>query len=204
MCYISDIHISGNLSDERFGAKHMGASEYLSLTYKKHSFYENIFGKKLEFLLGNEKIEVVAHYQFYDNISAVRAWKTVTNVSDEPVGLEYVSSFSYTGLEGVKILIPHNSWCRELVWREYTLSGLGLCNFTTHASDRNSTKRISVSNTGTNSAKEYLPMAAAVGNREAILWQIENNGSWPVGNKRHCRQPLSENRRTERAGEFLV
>lgn len=180
LCLLSDIHISGGDSDERFGAKHMGESEYFSLKYKQHRYYENAFGKKLEFLLGNEKTEVVAHFQFYDNISAVRAWKTITNISDEPIGLAYVSSFSYTGLdeEKLKILIPHNSWCRELVWREYTLSDLGLCNFTTHASDRNSTKRISVSNTGTDSAKEYLPMAAAVGKREALLWQIENNGSW--------------------------
>ena len=40
------------------------------------------------------------------------------------------------------------------------------------------TKRISVSNTGSCSSKEYLPMAAAVSDNGTLMWQIENNGSW--------------------------
>lgn len=41
-----------------------------------------------------------------------------------------------------------------------------------------STKRIAVSNTGTWSTKEYMPMGIIENKNECIFWQIENNGSW--------------------------
>ena len=49
-------------------------------------------------MLENKKILVTVHYQFYKNISVVRSWSVVKNISDEPVGLEYLSSFTFTGL----------------------------------------------------------------------------------------------------------
>ncbi|MDY2937281.1 MAG: alpha-galactosidase, partial [Fusicatenibacter sp.] len=172
---ISDIHICGEKNDARFGAKHVGESEAESLKYQKHNYYENEEGNKLEFLLRNDRIEVTVHYQFYKDISTVRAWKTITNLSDDKVGLEYVSSFSYLGIpeENLKLLIPHNSWCSEVDWEEFTPKQLGMKKYRDVT-----TKRISVSNTGSCSAKEYLPMAAAVSDQETLLWQIENNGSW--------------------------
>ena len=172
---ISDIHICGAKHDNRFGAKHVGESGAVSLKYQKYHYYENENGNKLEFLLKDDKIEVVVHYQFYKDISVVRAWKTITNISDDKVGLEYVSSFSYVGIneENLRLLIPHNSWCSEADWEEFTPEQLGMKKY------RNvTTKRISVSNTGSCSTKEYLPMAAAVSDKETLLWQIENNGSW--------------------------
>ena len=144
-CLVSDIHISGGRPDDRFGAKHCGESKRMSLKYQNHNFYENENGNKLEFLLKDDKIEVVVHYQFYKGISAVRAWKTVTNISEDKVGLEYVSSFSYTGIteENLKLLIPHNSWCSEVDWEEFTPEQLGMKKYRDCT-----TKRIAVSNTG--------------------------------------------------------
>ena len=172
---ISDIHICGEKHDYRFGAKHIGESGTESLKYQKHNYYENEDGNKLEFVLKDDKTEVVVHYQFYKNISAVRAWKTIKNISNDKVGLEYVSSFSYTGIndENLKIMIPHNSWCSEVDWEEFTPEQLGMKKYRANLS-----KRISISNTGSCSAKEYLPMAAAVSDKETLIWQIENNGSW--------------------------
>lgn len=172
---VSDVHICGEKYDARFGAKHMGESGTVSLKYQKHNYYENENGNKLEFLLKDDKIEVVVHYQFYKGISAVRAWKTVTNISEDKVGLEYVSSFSYTGIneENLKLLIPHNSWCSEVDWEEFTPEQLGMKKYRANLS-----KRISVSNTGSWSTQEYLPMAAAVSDNDTLIWQIENNGSW--------------------------
>ena len=86
-CLVSDIHISGDIRNDRFGSKHTGESGRLSLKYQKHNYYENEYGNKLEFLLSDGKVTVVAHYQFYNGISAVRAWKTVTNISDDNIGL---------------------------------------------------------------------------------------------------------------------
>ena len=128
-------------------------------------------------------LEVTVHYQLYRDITCLRAWTEVKNISERPVGLEYVSSFSFTGFdtgciplnENIRVLIPHNTWCREADWREYSLSDLGYEKTTEFSG-----KRISVHNTGSFSCKEYLPMGAvtnkATGN--TYLWQIENNGSW--------------------------
>lgn len=172
-CLISDVHICGDMPDGRWGAKHIVTSEMAKLKYKEHKYYENEYGNKLEFVLTSEKTETVVHYQFYKDIAALRAWKTVKNISSEAFGLEYVPSFAYTGLEedDLKIMIAHNSWSYEFDWKEYTLPELGF-------DKRAASKRISFANTGTNSSKEYLPFAAAVSNDTALLWQIENNGSW--------------------------
>lgn len=172
---ISDVAIFGSNQNGRFGTKHIGESEETSLKYQKHNYYENEYGNKLEFLLSNSSIDVVVHYQFYKDISVVRSWKTVTNNSKEIVGLEYVPSLSYTGIseDNLKLYIPHNSWCSEADWEEFTPSQLGFKKY-----QQRTSKRISISNTDSWSTKEYLPMGAAVSSDDAIMWQIENNGSW--------------------------
>lgn len=174
-CPIVEIQATGENQNDHHGAKHTGTWGGLSLTYNTHKCYENEFGNKLEFFLHNEKIEVVVHYQFYAGISAVRAWTDVTNICEECVGLEYVSSFSYTGLENNEplIYIPHNTWCREVDWKTYTLNDLGL-----GRTRRFATKRITESNTGTWSSKEHLPMGAFVDRQNTLMWQIESSGSW--------------------------
>lgn len=179
-----EVHLTGRDQDDHHGVKHTASSGSNSLKYREHQFYENDTGKKLEIVLQDEEMQVTVHYQFYTGVSAIRAWTTVTNLSKYALGLEYVSSFSLTGMgkekvedlsERLKLYIPHNSWCRELDWREQTLTEAGL-----KKNSRFATKRINISNTGTWSSKEYLPMAGLVDEeyRSAYLWQIENNGSW--------------------------
>ena len=174
-CMISEIHISGENPAAHLGAKHAGSWGDSILQYETHRYYKNKYGNKLEFSLSGGKINAVVHYQFYTGAAAVRTWTVVTNISREPVGLEYVSSFSYTGLDenGLKIMIPHNSWAREASWRAYTPWDLSL-----QKTMATGSKRIAVSNTGTWSSKEHLPMAAAVSESGALMWQLENNGSW--------------------------
>ncbi len=174
-CNICDVHISGENHNDHHGAKHTGTWGGLTLKYESHKYYENELGKKLEFELKNEQIKAVVHYQFYKGISAVRAWTVVTNISNKIIGLEYISSFCYTGIEetGVKVSVPHNAWEQEVDWEEYSLSDLGVERIIPF-----STKRISISNTGTWSTKEYLPMGAVRNEETAYLWQIEANGSW--------------------------
>ena len=183
-CEIADIHVTGENQNDHHGAKHTGSSGIFSLKYKTHNYYENALGNKLEFVLEDEMMTATVHYQFYTGIAAVRCWTTVKNISNEVIGLEYVSSFAFTGLDAgdemsandkLSIYIPHNSWMREFVWRKYTLSELGF-----DIIDFFAMKRINISNTGTWSSKEYLPMGA-VNNSETqttLMWQIESNGSW--------------------------
>ena len=180
---IAEIHLCGDNPNDHHMAKHTGGSATFTLKYKSHKYYENDLGNKLELTLADEKIEAVVHYQFYRGISVLRAWTVVTNICQEIVGLEYISSFSYIGIdEGdaplddrMRILIPHNAWCREANWHAYTPSELGYAPLTYFSG-----KRILVTNTGTWSAKEYLPMGAYQNeeSQNTVLWQIEHNGSW--------------------------
>lgn len=180
----SEIHMTGKNQNDHHGAKHTGSCSMNTLKYDEHKYYRNAAGNKLEIKLKDEEICATLHYQFYDNISAARTWTSIDNISTGNVGLEYVSSFSLTGIgkecepakrNQMKRSIPHNSWCREVDWQTYTLEELGLHNSTSF-----STKRISISNTGTWSAKEHLPMGAIANSSNAgcLMWQIENNGSW--------------------------
>lgn len=174
-CSVADVQVCGENPDDHHGAKHTGTSGSFSLKYKSHNYYENSIGNKLEFILADSRMEVTAHYQFYKDLSVVRAWTTVTNICAEPLGLEYVSSFAYTGFETIDptIYMPHSTWCREVNWRENSMSDLGVDRLNWF-----SFKRISATNTGTWSAKEYLPMGAMSGDHTTLLWQIEHNGSW--------------------------
>ena len=174
-CPIADIHICGEDANAHHGAKHVGSSAGQSLKYRSHKYYANGFGNKLEIELADERLKVVAHYQFYNGPAAVRSWVRIRNVGAEPLGIEYISSLSYAGLENDSpdIFIPHNSWTRELAWKKYTLSELGF-----ERTDGFSLKRIAVSNTGTWSSKEHIPMGALSDSDMALMWQIESNGSW--------------------------
>ena len=180
---IAEIHLCGENPNDHHMAKHTGGSATFTLKYKSHKYYENELGNKLELVLADHQLEACVHYQFYKGVSALRAWTAVTNIGDKPIGLEYISSFSYIGIdegdlpldERMRILIPHNAWCREANWHAYTPGELGYAPMT-HFSG----KRICISNTGTWSAKEYLPMGAYqnLESNNTVIWQIEHNGSW--------------------------
>ena len=182
-CSIAEIHMNGRNPDDHHFGKHTGGYGTYTLKYVSHSLYENEDGNKLEILLSNGELEATIHYQLYNGIGVMRSWTDVKNVADKSIGLEYVSSLSYSGFDtgcfpdykDISILIPHNAWCREANWKEYTLSELGY----ERCSDF-SGKRISISNTGTFSCKEYLPMGAIINKKteNTYFWQIENNGSW--------------------------
>ena len=174
-CNISEVHISGENQDEHHGAIHVGTYGGATLKYREHKTFDTATGRKAEFCLENDKLSVVVHYEFFKGVSGVRAWTVVTNISDEPLGMEYVSSFCYNLIptDDMKVLIPHNSWVREGDWQSYTLPELGMECINTLSS-----KRVRVSNTGTWSTKENLPMGAIITGDTSLLWQIENNGSW--------------------------
>ena len=182
-CPIAEVQISGENPDDHHGAKHTGTWGGRTLRYASHKIVDTKNGQRIEILLTNGRIETTVFYQLYRDIAALRAWTTVKNISAEPVGLEYVSSFSFTGVdagllpanEKMTVYLPHNAWVREVDWRSYTLSQLGL----EHIS-KFSTNRIAVSNSGTWSSKEKLPMGALhnAETNSTLLWQIEHNGSW--------------------------
>lgn len=152
--------------------------------YVSHECVEDTIGKRYVFNLKTSLLEIRLNYLFANGCKTVRAWTEVTNISGESVGIEYISSFAMTGLANVRtqavdldcrLMIPYNGWCREFNWQDSTLGELGY-----HFNQIAATNRIAVSNTGTWSTKDNLPMACfyTPSKSEALLWQIESNTSW--------------------------
>ena len=167
-----------------YGNRHHGSGDLDRLKYVSHTDTRLDGGRLLDFTLKDSKMTVHQYYRFYDGAKVISAWVTIENTSDHDIGLEYVASFCLGGIgrvgqqsmaDKLELYIPHNGWCNELHWTHDTLRNCGF-----NPIQRESTSRISVSNTGAWSTKEQLPMAMLhdTENNETILWQIEHNGSW--------------------------
>ena len=180
---IVDVHVTGCDRNDHHAAKQTGASGLDTLKYVTHRNYKNEIGEKIEFDLADDRMAVTVHYQLYRDVSVVRSWTTVINHAEEDLGLEYITSFAYTGLDAgtehpnrkMKVWIPNSTWRREFDWKERTLSDCGLQEINSFGLNR-----VNLSNTGSWSSKEYLPMGAVrnAENGNMLLWQIESNGSW--------------------------
>ncbi|RUT45281.1 alpha-galactosidase [Paenibacillus anaericanus] len=182
-----EVHVSGENHDDHHGPKHTGTLPGKRLKLTEFEDSRNAIGRKLVFHQRDEEVTglvIRSHFQLYDGIPVIRAWTEVENSGEEAVGLEYVSSFAYTGFskEGVaerdrkiKLHIPHNTWYGEAQWQSNTLPELGL-----NTVNEFSMKRLSYSNTGTWSSSQYAPMAFMENTEtgDGLIWQIEHNGSW--------------------------
>lgn len=122
---------------ERHGNKYISTAPGYRMQLVDFADKRNSLGRKLEIKMHDDVcgIDTVSHMQFYDGIQAVRCWTDVTNVGQEPQGLEYVSSFALTGIEKegllstddkMRVWYPHNGWQREMQWESYSFPQLGL------------------------------------------------------------------------------
>lgn len=181
-----ELQVTGENQHFHHGPKHIGTSPARRLKYASHQDYENENGRKLEVIMTDDilNLQVTSHLQFYNGISIVRSWTKVENNGEEPVGLEYVTSFALTGIakegeqpynEKMEIYIPHNSWYSEAQWKKHQLEDLGL-----YPANSFSLRRIAYSAVGTWSSSQYLPMGYIQNNEvnAGYIWQIEHNGSW--------------------------
>lgn len=186
-----ELQISGlDRPEERHGTKYTVTAPGYKMKYVSHRDTRNSIGRKLEIeTFDNETgAFVTSHYQFFDGISVVQSYNVVENKGKEKFTLEYITSFNLNGIqkegmlsqdEKMRVAMVHNSWIREVQWKEYTLEHLGLEHCQTGRPMRSS-KAIDVTNTGNWSAKEYIPFGAVI-NKETnsnLFWQIEHNGSW--------------------------
>ncbi len=162
----TEVFITGKNLDDHHGAKHTGGS---ILKYESHREEKN----SLIFVMSNDKIRITQHYDFFEGIKAMRAYASIENISNENIGIEYISSFCMYGFNMDKVWLCHNSWCRELQWYAYSPDLLGY-----NRINEFSTKRIAISNTGTWSTKEHMPMGIVETSNECIFWQIESDSSW--------------------------
>jgi len=179
-----ELKMSGFDQDDHHGNKHTGCQPSAIMRYESYQDYHNVWGRKLEIHQQYEGIWVTTHFQFYNGISVIKSWNEVLNQSQEVKGLEYISSFSLTGLsedsplprdQDCAIWLPHSTWFGENQWKSYTPYELGY-----DVVNSFSMKRISLSSTGSWACDEYLPMGSYE-NKElhkTITWQIETSGSW--------------------------
>lgn len=183
---LMELQLSGEDRAEYHGRTHRASYPGLRMTFDNYTDSSNELGRKLEISLVDEVtgLSAVQHFQFYNGIGTLRSWTVLHNAGDTETSVEYVSSFSLTGVgkEGlgdrsdkIEVSLAHSGWQSEIQWRTYSLPELGM----SHLSDRGS-KRIACSNTGSWSAAELIPMAV-LHNKESgtsLFWQIEHNGSW--------------------------
>ncbi|QDH23712.1 alpha-galactosidase [Saccharibacillus brassicae] len=183
---VLEVQLSGEDRDEYHGRSHRASYPGLRLRYVRHA--EQRTGAGLLFTLDMHDpatgLATTSFFQFHDGLAVLKSWTELRNAGTEELGVEYVSSFSLNGLakdgagdqdDKMKLHLAHNGWQSEVQWRSNTLPELGL----SHMTDRSS-KRISLSNTGSWAAAEHLPMGL-LENTEAgttLFWQIEHNGSW--------------------------
>lgn len=160
----------GTVPGHGFLGKKFG-SESESYIYSSHNEYQNKFGKKIEIVLNGKDLEVTLHYQFFSGINALQTYTEVKNISQSNRLLLYITSFHLSNIEyPEKIMSVNNGWCSESDAHFFSPADLGLVK----KSHGMPSKRIFISNIGTQSTKDYLP----VGYIDGMFWQIESNTSW--------------------------
>lgn len=185
-CRLLELQLTGEDQLKHKATKHTVTMPGGRLIFSKFDDERNKQGRKLTFHLNDKlsQVEAAVIFQFYSGLGAVRTWTVLTNNGKESVGIEYVSTFSLLGIDRggisdrerkMRVHICHNEWYAEAMWRDYQLSELGAFHV-----NYQSSKKISISNTGNWSASQYIP-TGFIENRETgsgLLWQIEHNGSW--------------------------
>lgn len=182
--WIAQVHVAGQNRYFSRGGKNFGASESINGRLSEVVRKRFSGGEELLVTTESELAKVYTHFRFFDGIKAVQIYNEVENVGKEEICLEEVNCFLiYPLAEGeggdyknMYFLLPRNSWHVEAQWERKTFAEWGLYN----GNGRESMKKINVFNTGSWSTKEYLPMGGIEDekNGRAVLWQIENNGSW--------------------------
>ena len=181
-----ELQVTGENQIRHKAHKHNGTMPGNRMKLQDFEDTRNRSGRKLVFSMEDIKTGLFVRQvmQFYTGCQAVRCWSEIENRGDAPQGLEYISSFVYSGMdlggvdlrdESICIHIPHNGWCTEAMWQSYSLPQLGL-----NQGNYQTSKKIGMSSTGNWSSCDTVP-AAMVENRERgeiLFFQIENNGSW--------------------------
>jgi len=187
-----EIMLTGrNVPEYRLGNILVHSSLGTSLLFEEHKIIEHADGREHLFLLRDEQptgLCAELHYRFYNGLKTFTCHTTVHNEGTEDQGLEAVTSFALHGFERkgeqpyddrYRLHMMYNGWQKELQYRCHTLPEMGLSS-SQAIGINNGSRMISISNVGSWSTKEYLPMAILEDRErgEYLAWQIEHNGSW--------------------------
>jgi len=185
-----EIQAAGFNQHDHHGNKYTGTNPGGLLRYLSHSRSRTALGPAWEIRQSGGGLIVSSYFQFLGELPACRTWTVVENVGSEGILIEFVSSLALFGLslggagawqDKMRLHVADNSWCAECQWRSGSLRDFGLS-----AAYRNqegsgfSLNRVAISNQGTWSSLEHLPIGALenIETESTFCWQIEHNGSW--------------------------
>ena len=188
------VHVTGESATGFHAGKHDAGSVSTRWRYVSHRIDRNAQGSLLT-LSVQAPHGLAADYclQTYTGLTVVRAWSTLTNRSEEDIGLEYAASFIYQGIgkhrtsaayDGLEFYIPHNGWATEAQWQKADAVDLGLSHMATlgYSLPDKGNSRYHYGSTDSWSTSEYLPMAIVRDpeSGEVFFCQVEHSGAWEI------------------------
>ena len=180
-----ELQLSGKDQPIHRGAKNMCTSEGNEALFDSINDYKNEYGRKVEIVLKTNDCIIQVNYQFYNNIKSVRTWTNVKNIKNEDIIIEHISSFVLYGIskeclnnnyDDVILWSTNNSWYCEGQWIKKPLKDYGIY----RVNNMHSMARALISNTGSWSSKEHLPIGCIeqVHSNQFMMFEIESGGSW--------------------------
>jgi len=182
-----ELHVAGDEIPR--GHRNVGNGATRALRYVKHDISQEPVGAYLRIvqLHPARGITVESHFQFFDDVAAVRAWSTATNGSELPVTVLSLSALTLSAITepapdewaAGELAIAHNTFCTEYRWVSLSLRDRGLVDTglpLIHG--LSTTGRVRLSSSGSQPTIEYLPMGALEISGRSMIWQVEQNGSW--------------------------
>ena len=178
--FIVDINISGNPTYISVGDRKIFSSESFTLRYVNHEILSNDKENHLIITQENKDVRVKSHY-VEDLIShTLTTYSEVTNINNKEIILESVSSFAYYALTKVNsynktfLYVPHNYWYKEGGFKKLSLEELGL----SHPQELKTFNKLKITNQGTFSTKNYLPLGIIQEKDQVIMFEIYSNSNW--------------------------
>lgn len=188
------VQVTGACTTKAWAYKHSTGSESSRFQYVDHSITETENGKLLCITMETDRgLRAEYYMQFFTGVAAVRTWSTIQNVSDEDIGIEYVSSFLYEGLckngkqyyfDKTDVFVPYNSWSNEAQWQKYDIADLGLSALPIggYHNPGFSNNRFHYGSATSWSTCERLPMGITRDREtgEVYYFQVEHSGAWKI------------------------
>ena len=170
------VTVSGENKDSHLGAKMLPSSEGGRLVYVSH----RLEGDTLEIIQRSPVVEVKTVFRGYPDTNAVSVFTEVTNITEEAITLEEVSSLVLMGVcgaitkpEDAYLTVFNQSHHGECQTVRQSLYDLGMLPGVPTAQ-----RRISGQNVGSWSTKEALPQGILECGGRYLMFQIESNNSW--------------------------
>ncbi|MBT2534227.1 alpha-galactosidase [Arthrobacter sp. ISL-48] len=186
---VVEIALAGDGRHGTAGKRHVdgGAAQRMRLTNVQESEARGVRRLELHATDPVSGISATVHYELAAGSSVLRCW-TEVQAGSSAVGVEYVSSFTLSGLghgqdweEQLGLWQAANPWSGEFRWRRNTIAEHGLYNVgMVEYGQVGSKNRIAATSTGAWSTAEQLPMGILedLATGSVLAWQLEHNGAW--------------------------